>query len=232
MRTTALVGFALALATPGLAGPPGIQNARIESRSAAPGLAAVVKAETASRPGPAWIGWSVSAQSEGSSCCWSSDGPEGRCRECRLEGRDGFTGTTHEDEAEPLESSGRVRILLRVEAGRVGRIRAFSEDCPLDAGGLPLVWLEDVKPAESVAWLTTLAGRPKDGAVPMAIALHADPLSLAIRAKHKPVTLTSRFFSDLANAVELYSRVIQRVGRLMRNRLWRLAKRVDAKGQE
>jgi len=155
MRTTALVAAALSLATQVLAGTQGIKNARIESRSAASGVAAAVKAEIASRPGPAWIGWSVPTQSEDSSCCWSSDGPDGRCRGCQLEEREGFSGTTQKDGAEPLESSGRVRILLRVEGARVGRVRAYSEDCPLDAGGLPLVWLEDVRSAESVAWLAT-----------------------------------------------------------------------------
>ena len=35
------------------------------------------------------------------------------------------------------------------------KIRVVSEDCTIDAGGLPLVWLTDVKPAESVAMLTT-----------------------------------------------------------------------------
>jgi hypothetical protein len=185
MRSSVLVAAALSLGAPLLAGPQGITNARIESRSAASrGLAAAVKTEIASRPGPSWIGWSVPTQSADSSCCWSSDRPEGRCRGCRLEGSEGFTGSKHEDGAEPLESSGRMRVLLRVEAGHVGRVRAFSEDCPLDAGGLPLVWLEDVRPAESVAWLTTLVGQPKDGreggksldgAVTMAIALHADP---------------------------------------------------------
>ena len=163
MRTSALLA-ALSLATPVLAGPQGIQNARVESRSAASGLAAVVKAEIASRPGPAWIGWSVATQSADSSCCWSWDGPEGRCRGCQLEERGGFTGTNHDDGAEALEPSGRVRILVRALGGSIGRVRAFSEDCPLDAGGLPLVWLEDVRPAESVAWLATLVGRTRTAA--------------------------------------------------------------------
>src|SRR3990172_7398344 len=146
MRNAALVAAAFSFATPVLAGPQGIRNARIESRSAASGLACVVTAEIASRPGPAWIGWSVPTQSEDSACCWSSDGHgESRCRGCQLE-PEGFTGTNHEHGAEPLESSGRIRILLRVEAGRVGRLRAFSEDCPLDAGGLPFAWIEDVRP--------------------------------------------------------------------------------------
>ncbi len=182
MRFGALAAAALSLATPVLAGPQGVKNARIESRSAASGLAATVKVEIASRPGPAWIGWSVPTHLEHSGCCWSSEGKGNpSCRGCRLEGRDGYVQTNDD---EPLERSDRVRILLRAQGGRVGRIRAVSENCPLDAGGLPFVWIEDVPPAESVALVATFVGRPKDGteggkrldgAVTMAIAFHADP---------------------------------------------------------
>ena len=88
------------------------------------------------------------------------------------------------DDPTKLEGSDRLRVLLRAEAGRVGKIRTFSEDCPVDAGGLPLVWIEDVRPAESVALLVSLVGQPRDGATGgkrlddgalAAIAFHADP---------------------------------------------------------
>lgn len=182
MRLATLAAAVLALAPPAVASPQGVKNARVETRSAASGLAAAVKAE-ASKPGPLWIGWSVPTSVEHSACCWSSgDRDDPSCRGCRLEGRD---GSFQVDDAEGvrLEGSGRVRVLLRAEAGRVGRIRAVSEDCPLDAGGLPFVWLEQVRPAESVALLETFVGLEQgsdggkrlDSAVTMAIAFHADP---------------------------------------------------------
>ena len=96
----------------------------------------------------------------------------------------GFEVVGRSDEPVKLEGSDRVRVLLRAEGGRVGTVRAFSEDCPLDAGGLPLVWIEDVRPADSVALLVTLVGQPSDGATSgkrlddgalAAIASHADP---------------------------------------------------------
>jgi HEAT repeat protein len=75
-----------------------------------------------------------------------------------------------------------MRVLLRADAGRVGQVRAYSEDCALDAGGLAFLWLEDVRPAESVAFLATFAGRPDIGddedlehEALAAIAFHADP---------------------------------------------------------
>ncbi len=164
MRYAAPIATALVLGASTLAGaepPQGIANARLETRSGAAGLETAVE-DAASRPGPLWIGWSVPTGREHSSCCWSSHGKgEPRCSGCRLEGGEGFVGTTND--VQNLEGSGRLRVLLRGEGGRVGGIRAFSEDCPLDAGGLPLVWLEDVRPADSVALLASFVGRPRDG---------------------------------------------------------------------
>jgi len=45
---------------------------------------------------------------------------------------------------------------VRVANGQVGRVRTFTPDCDIDAGGMPVVWLEGVKPADSVAWLSAL----------------------------------------------------------------------------
>ena len=59
-------------------------------------------------------------------------------------------------------------------------MRVFSEDCQLDAGGRTVIWLDGVRPAESVALLESLAraadgrrDRITDGAI-TAIALHDD----------------------------------------------------------
>ena len=53
----------------------------------------------------------------------------------------------------------RMVVLFRIAERKVDRIRVFSEDCELDAGGRPLIWLDGVRPADSVALLETLAVR-------------------------------------------------------------------------
>jgi hypothetical protein len=186
MRHAALaLAASLSFATPLAGAPPeGVTNARVESRSAASGLAATMKAEMASRPAPLWIGWAVPAQGDQSACCWSSAKDAGHGRGgCRLEGRgDGGVFRHEGDAVVSLEGRPRVRVLVRAEAGRVRRVQAYSEDCALDAGGLEFLWLEDVRPAESVAFLATFAAslpaRDDDelehGAL-AAIAFHADP---------------------------------------------------------
>src|SRR5262249_36251533 len=83
-----------------------------------------------------------------------------------------------------LEPATEFLVLARLESGQVSRVRTFTPDCDVDAGGLPVVWLSDVKPDDSVAWLSSLvlaspdAGEKKDrvGKTAMsAIALHNVP---------------------------------------------------------
>jgi HEAT repeat protein len=185
MRLPLPLAFALAATTVTAAPPSRITNARVETRSAASGLSPVVKAELAARGGAVWIGWSVPATERGSSCCWSGDeGGSASCRGCSLEGERRVEVQGRGDDPVKLEGSDRIRVLLRADGGRVSKIRTFSEDCPVDAGGMPLVWIEDLRPADSVAVLATFVGHPRDdgrgskrlddGAV-AAIAAHADP---------------------------------------------------------
>jgi hypothetical protein len=52
-----------------------------------------------------------------------------------------------------LEKPREISILIRFEANAVSRIRVSTPECVIDAGGLPVIWLQNIKPAESVAWL-------------------------------------------------------------------------------
>jgi HEAT repeat protein len=73
-------------------------------------------------------------------------------------------------------------VFLRTEGGQIQKLRAFSTNCPVDAQNMPVYWITDVKPADSVSLLTTIAAnaggdgdkKPADGAV-LAIALTNDP---------------------------------------------------------
>jgi len=75
-------------------------------------------------------------------------------------------------------------VLYRVENHQTGKIRTFTPECDLDAGGLPFIWLTGVTAPESIRFLLSIAKtvsgttrdemRIADGAV-SAIALHSDP---------------------------------------------------------
>lgn len=151
--------YLLAAAMPLAAQPPKLLvNAQVDSRSAAAGLDATFKAAAAAQPQPAWIAYSVPSVRVFMGCDYVRDGWN-------------QPGVIH------LEPPDHAVILFRVDQGAVERIRTLSPDCEIDAGNLPLHWLNDVKPAESVAMLNGFAGqreRYQDGAM-NAIAMHSDP---------------------------------------------------------
>ena len=69
---------------------------------------------------------------------------------------------------------------------RVIRVRTFTPDCEIDAGGMTVVWFADVKPDQSVAWLASLiaaSSRESDRTDKVtqsalaALAVHAGPES-------------------------------------------------------
>jgi HEAT repeat protein len=70
-------------------------------------------------------------------------------------------------------------LYARYEGGAMQTVRAFSGDCPVDAGAARLVWLDGVDPAQSVALMSEKVrsgahtkGPGEDALV--ALALHAD----------------------------------------------------------
>ena len=152
-------------------GQPHIVNAKLETRPASAGLRQEYRGIVDAAAAPAWIGYSVAAiEGDHRECCWDGGGS---CR-CSLEG--GHNSQVSGDRTEKLEASGRIAILIRVENKQVGKVRVYAESCELDAGGLPVHWLTDVKPAESVALLSTFVSggdQLSDSAI-LAIAMHED----------------------------------------------------------
>ena len=131
-------------------------------------------------------------RSEGRLCCtgdtWISDGivfTNGRLATCGLEPS---TTTTRRPADQPAQMQNPVRlegpdtlvVLYRIEEKAVQRIRIFSPDCELDAGGRTIQWLEGVTGADSVKLLATYVSKAEvksdritDAAI-SAIAMHRD----------------------------------------------------------
>jgi len=138
----------------------------------------------AAKSATAWVGYAVpTLDGDRRSCCWSGDSG-GCCQACRLE-PGGTSGTTFSGINRPgvasLESSP-LHVLMRLDGGGVDRIRTFSHDCVLDAGGLTVHWLSNVSPAESVTVLgsfltSTSSTRLADGAL-VALSMHREPAAL------------------------------------------------------
>jgi HEAT repeats len=156
------------------AAPSNLVNARVETRAAQGRLAAIVKEVTASATQTSWLAYAEPGREKGRACCHELHGGRAGCPGCVLEGGRGFSASVERPGPVTLSDRSEIRVLYRIAAGRVGEVRVYSADCPLDADGLPVLWLEGVTSAESLALLRSLAPPLEDDAL-SAIALHADP---------------------------------------------------------
>jgi hypothetical protein len=153
-----LIGLILLFAAAAWAQPAQVVNARHQTRSASAGLEREFRSLVSGLSQPAWIGYSVPAvPGEHRMCCHGSDGC---CGPCRLEGRSSGSAVSPAGDRVQLEGPANLLVLYRAESGRVQKIRTFSEQCELDAGGLPFYWFNDVRPGESLALLGSFAAPP------------------------------------------------------------------------
>lgn len=123
-----------AVLTMGAAQSP-VVNAVVEHRMVANGLAREIEA-IAEQGRTVWVGYRVPlVRSHGDrlgitqTCC-------GRCR---------------------LEPATDLVMLVKVDRSGVAELRSETVDCDIDASGMPLVWLDNVRPEDSVSWLGSLA---------------------------------------------------------------------------
>jgi HEAT repeat protein len=179
-----------------IAQKPNVTGAKLQEVSAAGELKPAVDSIVQKQAGPLWIGYRIpAAAKERTMCCFDSHEQSGRatsncCMGCRLESSWGasFSGTN--TDCSPPEPLPFAFVFLRAEEQQIGKVRVFSAGCPLDFAGLPLYWLEDVKPDQSVDLLAGLAVsanpegeyrkaeyRKKDASrqAVMAIAMHDTP---------------------------------------------------------
>jgi hypothetical protein len=170
------VGF---LVSVGSAQQPRLTNANLQPQALSGSLDGAMRDLASRTKDPFWVGYAVpSAHPDGNNCCWSNGGQ----MTCNLEPGSSTTTTFTQNTAPlRLDSGDLFFVLYRIEQGQVTRIRSFSEECPLDAGGRTVHWLTGVKPSESVAVLNTYATaadrKPADSAL-SALAMHADSTAL------------------------------------------------------
>lgn len=134
---------------------PKTENAKVEQRSVTGSFAQAVDGWAKSVSTAQWLGYAVPAVSgDRQICCgngnWNGDGG---CGPCRLEGSDHGSNINLRGDKVKLEGPQNLIVLLRAENGHIGRMRTVSEDCTIDAGGLQVTWLSDVKAADSVKYL-------------------------------------------------------------------------------
>jgi HEAT repeat protein len=199
MRVLLAAGM-LAVALP-CAGQPRITNGQVTSQALTGTLNAAVKQLAGSAGAKAaWIAWSAPvADGRSSMCCFNGDwqGRAATAGRCRLEPGSSSTIMNREgNRSVRLEVPEAFFVFVRVEQGRVERVRMFSEDCEIEAGPVPVTWLTGVPPVASATFLSEVASeaqatdRARKGAV-SALAQHGVPeaVSALVRlARRAPET--------------------------------------------
>jgi hypothetical protein len=169
-------------------GMPQVENGKIERLEIKAGLAQEVDAWTAASQRAQWLGYFVPAvNGDHRMCCGNNgddwNGDERACGPCHLEsGKSGNSYNLQRGNVK-LEGSNNLVVLFRAEGHKIGKIRAVSDECVLDAGGLQVTWLTGAKPAESVKLLERFVDRKElderggerlSRSALMAIAMHGD----------------------------------------------------------
>jgi len=185
-RLAVSVPLSVLLAIPALAAPPPrlTRTPVVMQSVAGAGFEKTVRAWAAAQAAAGWLGYEVPAAGHHDMCCFDSwEGSDRRGGGCRIEDHGSFSMGNSEERFPSIDDETAV-VLLRAEQGRIGRVRVLSLGCGIDAGGRTLTWVDDVKPAESLALLSSLVvasgdestGRDKvaDSAL-MAIAVHDGP---------------------------------------------------------
>lgn len=140
-------------------------NAKVQSHSSVASLEKEIRALAERDTNAAWIGYTVPiVPGNHRICCYSEEDSKKprsiRKGHCNLEGRDnGMNFQTNNDDDAPSES---LIVLFRVADHRIVKLRVFTDDCELDAGGLAVHWFEKVDVRQSLAFLESFV--PKDAA--------------------------------------------------------------------
>jgi HEAT repeat protein len=173
---------------------PHVLNGRLDTQAAGANFAATFQRLVAAQNEAAWIGYNVPTLTAagGRLCCngdtWISDGviiSNGRLATCGLEPGERATRTPPGQPATNqspirLEGPDTMIVLYRVEEKAVQKVRIFSPDCELDAGGRAIHWLEGVNPADSIKLLSSMVSgtdKVRSGAM-SALAMHRDEVAV------------------------------------------------------
>jgi hypothetical protein len=141
-RRPLLAAAFLVVAAAASAQTPRLSNGRIESHAAA-NIARDVPALAATLAEPMWIGYAQPMiDGNHNMCDYWSDGNR-------------FTQSTDPIRLEPADF---FFVMFRVENRQISRIRTFSANCPLDAGGKAVHWFTNVSVNDSVNYMKTFIG--------------------------------------------------------------------------
>jgi hypothetical protein len=211
-RGTALFVVALGLGAVPQGPAPSIQNGKVETRQVTSIDRDIASAAAASAD-PVWVGWRVPivAGQRGGCCTYAEDSAV--VRGCFVDSTPSGRQTPQiaPPAAVPLEAGSGLVILMRIVEGHVERLRSLGDDCPLDAGGRTVYWLQGVTPGTSLTFLegllrsnpnmTPAQDRRLSSEAMSAIALHGDPAADALLDRLASTTSDSNLRQSARSAL-------------------------------
>jgi hypothetical protein len=170
MKIAPLAFLFVLLAATAIAQQPRIVHGTVTSVAASGDLGAQIRGARTR-----YIGYAVPEVDGGwVMCCLQNYGEFSSRGKCSLD-HDGssFTNNDHED-LHP--ASGSFAIFYRVEGGEMVRVRGYSMECVLDAGGTTVTWIEGVDPGKSVSFIVSVLNRlgQRSDNLMATLAMHAD----------------------------------------------------------
>jgi hypothetical protein len=190
------------LLAPALFAQPRLQNARLETRAVSGSLDGTFRSILTAQTAPIWVGYAApQIAGDRTMCCWNSNNGM-QYQGCVLEPQSGNTTFPPPTGTVKLEGATEFFVFFRIENKQVEKIRSFSTDCNIDAGGLPFIWLTGVTPSQSIALLESQvplsdskgsdakAERKLANGAISAIAMHRDPAADAALDRLSAATRT------------------------------------------
>jgi hypothetical protein len=177
-----------------LAQQPRVQNAQMDTRTASSPLEPQFRQLVQSQASPAWIAYTLPRTPRQNGGDWDYSWG------CSLEGN--YNGVVLRDKDTPLQLEGptSMYVLFRVDDHKVQRLRTLGPDCLLDAGGLPFISINNVKPADSVALMESLLKDTEPiGNLIYTIAYTRDPAADAALERLSAPTQTEKVRRSVAN---------------------------------
>lgn len=149
-----------------------IDNAKVTRIDASRGVSAAI-ATIARSSQPAWVAWTVPTAGR-SICCWSGSSCCGRCT---LNGGNGFSINDRVEGADgPRPADERALLAVRVENGKVRRVRLFSATCSVDGQGAAMHLLTNATPESSIDYLLSqIRNADREGEMMAALSIHDHP---------------------------------------------------------
>ncbi len=166
-----------------LSAQPHLQNAKLENRAVTGSLDSTFRGIVSAQSSPAWIAYAApQIPGDRTMCCFNTVNGIS-WQGCSLEPNQQSVTFGPAGAKIYLEGAPEFYVFYRIEDKQVARVRDFSLECNIDAGGLPVYFLTGVNAAQSVALLESLVPAVTDSteqrrianSAISAIGFHRDP---------------------------------------------------------